>query len=162
MTLRLIQKPPVVFTPYDPAAVLEPSAFAEAARTGNPLPLLWAEYGRAVLSDVDPCMESNDGAWPTVSFARRQPGMGGLDAWCLPGGSLELVSEGASLYLRETQDGDVTLMFLPPDDPRCGGEEFRIDLSDYGSDAAGYFIATLFAGRGRIARLLDGTKPEGR
>jgi len=39
----------------------------------------------------------------------------------------------------------------------CGQQAVSV-----GSDAAGYFIATLFAGRGRIARLLDGAGPEGR
>ena len=64
MSLRMIQKPPVIFTQYDPSGVIGRSelALALGSRKSDALPWLWLSYGHSVLAEMDPCMEANEGA----------------------------------------------------------------------------------------------------
>lgn len=157
--LQLIQKPPVVFTPYDPARVLSPSdmAFASGRSAGvsDAVAWLWISYGRSVLADVDPCMEANEGAAATIAFASRYRSLSRMEVRRMQDGSHELKLGSARLYLTETEAGDVFLYFFSPEKYFNRREECRIDLTDFGSDAAAYFIATMFGSYDRVARYYD-------
>ena len=50
----------------------------------------------------------------------------------------------ACLWLSETEAGDVFLSFFPPDRTPGFIEDCTIDLTDFGSDIAAYYIATVF------------------
>ena len=72
----------------------------------------------------------------------------------------ELKLGDISLYLSETNEGDVFLYFFSPEKSFNRKEECRIDLTDYGSDASAYFIATVFESYNSIVRYLETNKHE--
>ena len=160
MCLQMLQKPPVVFTHYDPARVISQSerALALGSRRIDAIPWLWLSYGRSVLSDVDPCMEANEGAAATIAFTSCYKSLSKMEVKQVRGSDYELKLGGASLYLSETDEGDVFLYFFSPEKSFNRREECRIDLTDYGSDAAAYFIATVFGSFESIVRYLDGIR----
>ena len=157
MSLRMIQKPPVVFTQYDPSTVLSPSDLAatQDSRRDAAVSWLWMSYGRSVLAAVDPCMEANEGAAATTRFLSGCRTLSRLAVKPISDKSYELKKGNACLYLSETDAGDVFLYFFPPEKCFNRREECRIDLTDYGSDAAAYFIATIFGAYERIALYLQ-------
>ena len=146
MRLQIIQKPPVVFTKYEPAKVIDHSELASAlgSRRSNTVRRLWLDYGRAVLADVDPCMEANEGAAATIACMSRYKSLSKMEVIHLHGSNYELKVGDTSLYLSETDEGEVFLYFFSPERSFTRREECRIDLTDFGSDAAAYFIATVF------------------
>ena len=162
MCLQMIQKPPVVFTQYDPAKVISHSdlAFALGSRRSDAISLLWLSYGRAVLDDVDPCMEANEGAAATIAFTSCYKSLSKMEVKQMWGSNYELMVGDTSLYLSETDEGDVFLYFFSPEKAFNRREECRIDLTDFGSDAAAYFIATVFESYKPIVRYLETNKHE--
>ena len=101
-------------------------------------------------------VEANEGSAATLALTSCYKSLSQMDVSHLPEGSFELRVGDACLYLTETEAGDVFLYFFSPEQcfNRC--EECRIDLTDFGSDAAACFIATLFDSYGRIVRYCDG------
>lgn len=162
MCLQMIQKPPVVFTKYDPAKVISHSDLVLAlnSRRSDAISWLWLSYGRAVLDDVDPCMEANEGAAATIAFTSCYKSLSKMEVNQMPGSNYELKVEDMSLYLSETDEGDVFLYFFSPEKSFSRREECRIDLTDFGSDAAAYFIATVFESYKPIVRYLETNKHE--
>ena len=162
MCLQMIQKPPVVFTQYDPARVISPAdlsfAFSRASRRGDAISWLWISYGRSVLSDVDPCMEANEGAAATIAYTSRYRSLSRLEASRMQGDSYELKIGDACLYLTENEAGEVFLYFFSPEKCFNRREECRIDLTDFGSDTAACFIATMYDSYERIARYYETNK----
>ena len=170
MRLRMLQKPPVIFTQYAPSWVISPTELARSIHTvsrSEAISLLWISYSRSILAEVDPCMEANEGAEATIKFALSYQGLSQMRVSLMNDNSYELSNGKASLYLCETDFGDVFLYFFPPKGYGggiCIGVIFfyvflyffppkgygnrraacRIDLTDYGADAAAYFIATVF------------------
>ena len=150
--LQMIQKPPVVFTMYDPAAAISKADYASAFSThrNNPFPWLWISYARTVLADVDPCMEANEGAEATLAILTRIRKLSELNVKSIDAGegyvsSYELGLGEARLYLSESVEGEVHLYFLSPEKYYNRRDECRMDLSDYGSDPSARFIATMFS-----------------
>ena len=162
MCLQMIQKPPVVFTKYDPAKVISHSDLVLAlySRRNDAISWLWLSYGRAVLDDVDPCMEANEGAAATIAFTSCYKSLSKMEVNQMPGSNYELKVGDTSLYLFETDEGDVFLYFFSPEKSFSRREECRIDLTDYGSDASAYFIATVFESYNSIVRYLETSKHE--
>ena len=158
----MIQKPPVIFTHYDPARVISQSelALALGSRISDAIPWLWLRYGRAVLDDVDPCMEANEGAAATIAFTSCYKSLLKMEVNPMLGFGYELKVGDISLYLSETNEGDVFLYFFSPEKSFTRKEECRIDLTDYGSDASAYFIATVFESYNSIVRYLETSKHE--
>lgn len=76
------------------------------------------------------------------------------------GSNYELMVGDTSLYLSETDEGDVFLYFFSPEKSINRREECRIDLTDFGSDAAAYFIATIFESYIPVVRYFDTNKYE--
>ena len=166
-TLQMLQKPPVVFTRHDPAKVLGPVdwayALGRASRRSEVAIWLWMCYGRSILAEVDPCMEANEGAAATLALTRRDKSLSRMEVSRISGETdgfesfpetYEMKIGDARLYLTETEAGDVFLYFFRPDRHPLR-EERRIDLTDFGSDAAAYFIATLFRSYESIARYYE-------
>ena len=162
MCLQTIQKPPVVFTQYAPAMVISQLelALALGSRMSDAIPWLWLSYGRAVLDDVDPCMEANEGVAATIAFTSCYKSLSKMEVNPMRGSGYELKVEDISLYLSETNEGDVFLYFFSPEKSHNRKEECRIDLTDYGSDASAYFIATVFESYNSIVRYLETSKHE--
>ena len=162
MCLQMIQKPPVVFTKYDPAKVIshQDLVLALNSRRSDAISWLWLSYGRAVLDDVDPCMEANEGAAATIAFTSCYKSLSKMEVNQMRGSNYELKVGDISLYLSETDEGDVFLYFFSPEKPFNRREECRIDLTDFGSDAAAYFIATVFESYKPIVRYLETNKHE--
>ena len=162
MCLQMIQKPPVVFTQYDPAKVISHSdlALVLGSRRSDAISLLWLSYGRAVLYDVDPCMEANEGAAATIAFTSCYKSLSKMEVNQMPGSNYELKVGDTSLYLSETDEGEVFLYFFSPEKLINRREECRIDLTDFGSDAAAYFIATIFESYKPVVRYFDTNKYE--
>ena len=162
MCLQMIQKPPVVFTQYDPARVISPSelALAKGSRRSDAISWLWLSYGRAVLDDVDPCMEANEGAAAVIAFTSCYRSLSKMEVDQIQGYSYELKVGDTSLYLSETEEGDVFLYFFSPEKSFNRREECRIDLTYFGSDASAYFIATLFGAYKSIERYFETNKHE--
>ena len=148
MRLQMLQKPPVIFTQYSPSWVISPTELARSihgsASRGEAISWLWISYSRSILAEVDPCMEANEGADATIKLASSCQCLSRMKVSWMSDGFYELSNGKASLYLCETDSGDVFLYFFPPKGycNRC--EATRIDLTDYGTDAAAYFIATVF------------------
>ena len=153
----MIQKPPVIFTQYAPSGVISRSelALALSSRESDAIPWLWLSYGRSVLADVEPCMEANEGAAATVALLSTYPMHSRIDVRPMPGGYFELKAGDACLYLSETEAGDVFLYFFPPEKCCNRRDACRIDLTDFGSDAAAYFIATLFDSHTSIVKFYE-------
>lgn len=162
MCLQMIQKPPVIFTQYDPARVISQSelALALGSRMSDAIPWLWLSYGRAVLDDVDPCMEANEGVAATIAFTSCYKSLSKMEVNPMLGSGYELKLGDISLYLSETNERDVFLYFFSPEKSFNCKEECRIDLTDYGSDASAYFIATVFESYNSIVRYLETSKHE--
>lgn len=162
MCLQMIQKPPVVFTKYDPAKVISHSDLVLAlnSRRSDAISWLWLSYGRAVLDDVNPCTEANEGAAATIAFTSCYKSLSKMEVNQMPGSNYELKVGDTSLYLSETDEGDVFLYFFSPEKSFSRREECRIDLTDFGSDAAAYFIATVFESYKPIVRYLETNKHE--
>ena len=157
MCLQMIQKPPVVFTQYDPAKIISHSdlALVLGSRRSDAISWLWLSYGRAVLDDVDPCMEANEGAAATIAFTSCYKSLSKMEVKQMWGSNYELMVGDTSLYLSETDEGDIFLYFFSPEKSINRREECRIDLTDFGSDAAAYFIATIFESYKPIVRYLE-------
>ena len=162
MCLQMIQKPPVVFAKYDPAKVISHSDLVLAlnSRRNDAISWLWLSYGRAVLDDVDPCMEANEGVAATIAFTSCYKSLSKMEVNQMPGSNYELKVGDTSLYLSETDEGEVFLYFFSPVKSINRREECRIDLTDFGSDAAAYFIATVFESYKPIVRYLETNKHE--
>ncbi len=160
MFLQMIQKPPVVFTQYDPARVISQSelAMVRGSRTRDAISWLWLSYGCAVLDDVDPCMEVNEGVAAIIAFTSCYRSLSNMDVNQIQGSGYELKVGDASLYLSETDKGDVFLYFFSPEKPFNRREECRIDLTNFGSDVSAYFIATLFDAYKSIERYFERNK----
>ena len=165
MCLQMIQKPPVIFTQYDPAEAISFNdlvfALSKASRRSEAISWLWISYGRSVLADVDPCMEANEGAAATIAFTFCDKSLSRMEVNQIQGDSFELKMGGGCLYLTETEAGDVFLYFFSPEKHFNRREECRIDLTDFGSDAAAYFIATIFDSYERITRYYEINKRQG-
>ena len=144
----MLQKPPVIFTQYAPSRVISSTELATSRRISTSrngaISWLWASYGCSILAEVDPCMEANEGAAATLAFTSRYKSLSRMAVTRTHRDSYELKLGDASLYLTETEAGDVFLYFFSPDKYYYRREEYRIDLTDFGSDAAAYFIATMF------------------
>ena len=162
MHLQMIQKKPVVFTQYDPERVISQTELILAlnSRRIDALAWLWLSYGRAVLADVEPCMEANDGVAATIAYASCYKSLSKMEVNQMSGACFELKVGNASLYLSETADGDIFLYFFSPAKYYNRREECRIDLTDYSSDAAAYFIATIFDSYESIERYFDTNRHE--
>lgn len=148
MCLQMIQKPPVIFTQYDPAKVISQTdksfALGRTSRRSDAISWLWICYSRSVLANVDPCMEANEGAAATIAFTSCYKRLSRMEVKRMQGDNYRLMLGDACLYLTETEAGDVFLYFFSPEKHFNRREECRIDLTDFGSDAAAYFIATIF------------------
>lgn len=147
MRLQMLQKPPVIFTQYEPSWVISPSELSRSIITpcrNEAISRLWINYSQSILAEVDPCMETNEGVEATIKFALRYQGLSQMKVFRMKDGSIELSNGKASLNLCETDSGDVFLYFFPPKVYGNQCEACRIDLTDYGSDTAAYFIATVF------------------
>ena len=158
LQLQMIQKPPVVFSHYDPCTAISDSDLAYALKWSafkeDAIARLWLSYSRNVLSDVDPCMEANDGAVATIASTADYESLKSLKVSHPWQNRYELRVGEATLYLVE-EDGDVFLYFLSPDRLCNRWENCRIDLSDYSSDASAYFIATVFEAYEHINRFYE-------
>lgn len=162
MRLQMLLKPPVIFTQYAPSWVISPTELERSihiASKSEAISWLWISYSRSILADVDPCMEANEGAEATIKFALSYQGLSQMRVSWMNDNSYELSNGKASLYLCETDSGDVFLYFFPPKgyDNRCEAC-CRIDLTDYGADAAAYFIATVFDSYERIVDYYETNK----
>lgn len=157
MSLRMIQKPPVIFTQYDPSGVIGRSelSLALGPLKKDALPWLWLSYGRSVLADADHCMEANEGAAATASLLSGYPIHSRINVRPMPDGYYELKAGDVCLFLSETEAGDVFLYFFSPEKYCNRHDEYRIDLTDFGSETAAYFIATLFDSYTSIVRLYE-------
>ena len=153
----MIQKPPVIFTQYDPSGVIGRSelALALGSRKSDALPWLWLSYGHSVLAEMDPCMEANEGAAATADLLSAYPMHSRIDVKAMPEGYYELKAGEACLFLSETETGDVFLYFFSPEKNYNRRDECRIDLTDYGSDAAAYFVNTVFSAYKRITNYYE-------
>lgn len=162
MCLQMIQKPPVVFTQYNPAKAISRNdlAYALGQNKSNAISWLWINYGKTVLDDVDPCMEANEGAAATIAFTSCYANLSRMEVKRIWGECYELKIGDACLYLSETEEGDVFLYFFSPEKYYNRREECRIDLTDFGSDAAAYFIATIFDSYNHIVRYYETNKQE--
>ena len=156
LRLQMLQKPPVIFTQYAPSQVISPTELAMSRRISSSrkeaISWLWVSYGRSILAEVDPCMEANEGAAATIALTSRYKNLSRMEVSRMHRDSYELKLGDASLYLTENEAGDVFLYFFSPEKYIYRREECRIDLTDFGSDAAAYFIATMF---GSYERLVD-------
>lgn len=152
--LQMLMKAPVVFTQRDPSVVLGDECLADilgCCRTREEAAArLWAAYGRTVLSEVDPCMEANDGISATLECLSHYPTLSEMSVrWVAPG-CYSLWLHGAGLHLYENPRRELSVSFSFP-----GKDTEAIDVTDYSSDAAAYFIATLFGAWSGIERFLD-------
>lgn len=162
MRLQMIQKSPVIFTQYDPARAISESdrAIALGVRQDDAVPWLWISYGRAVLADVDPCMEANEGVAATLSFSSHYKDLSGMEVIPVSGKCYKLMLGKATLFLSESAEGDLFLYFFPPGKYINSRETCRIDLTDYSSETAAYFISMLFSVYGRITDYYKTNKHE--
>lgn len=148
MRLQMLLKPPVIFTQYAPSWVISPTELSMAiegsSNRDEAIAWLWVSYSRSILSEVDPCMEANEGADATIKLASSFRCLSRMKAFQMSDGIYELSNGNANLYLCETDSGDVFLYFFPLTGYGYRCEASRIDLTDYGTDAAAYFIATVF------------------
>lgn len=161
MRLQMLQKPPVIFTQYAPSWVISPTELERSihiASRSEAISWLWISYSRSILAEVDPCMEANEGVDATIKLASGYQGLSQMKVSWMNDGSYKLSNGKASLYLCESDSGDVFLYFFPPKGygNRCA--VCRIDLTDYGTDAAAYFIATVFDSYERIADYYETNK----
>ena len=150
MRLQMLQKPPVIFTQYEPARAISAEEKAFAKQHSNALPWLWLSYSRFVLEDNDPCMELNEGLELTIAYALQYKALKELKVKRLDAQSYELKLGTASLFLTESNEGDVYLYFFTPEHYCNLREDRRLDLTGYSSDASANFIATIFAAYNKV------------
>ena len=150
MRLQMLQKPPVIFTQYEPARAISAEEKAFAKQHSNALPWLWLSYSRFVLEDNDPCMEPNEGLELTIAYALQYKELKDLKVKRLDAQSYELKLGTASLFLTESNEGDVYLYFFTPEHYCNLREDRRLDLTGYSSDASANFIATIFAAYNKV------------
>ena len=150
MKLQMLQKPPVIFIQYEPERAISAEDMAFAKQHSNALPWLWFSYSRFVLEDNDPCMEPNEGLELTIAKALRYEGLKDLKVRRMDTQSYELMLGDATLYLTETDEGDIFLCFFTPELYSNLKEDRRLDLTGYSSDASAYFIATVFAAYNKV------------
>ncbi len=151
--LQMLMKAPVVFTQYNPTKVIDSSCIADALERSSSkedaISRLWAAYGRAVLSDVDPCMEANEGVRAMLERLSEYPTLSDMNVrWVAPG-CYSIAVNGASLYLYENPRREVFVSF-----PLHGAETETIELSDYSSDAAASFLSTIIGAYTDIEQLI--------
>ena len=160
MLLQMIQKTPVVFTQYDPERVISQSelALARGSQRCDALAWLWLSYGRAVLAGVEPCMEANEGVAATIAYSACYKSLSTMTVRQMQGACFELKVGDASLFLSETEEGNIFLYFFTPEKYYNRCEECRIDLTDFSSDAAEYFIATRFDSYKSVERYFEGNR----
>lgn len=161
MRLQMLQKPPVIFTQYAPSWVISPTELERSihvASRSEAISWLWISYSRSILAEVDPCMEANEGVDATIKLASGYQGLSQMRVSWMNDNSYELSNGKASLYLCETDSGDVFLYFFPPKGYGNRRAACRIDLTDYGADAAAYFIATVFDSYERIVDYYETNK----
>lgn len=65
----------------------------------------------------------------------------------MPGSNYELKVGDTSLYLYETDEGEVFLYFFSPEKSINRREECRIDLTDFGSDAVRRTLSSAISGK---------------
>ena len=111
---------------------------------------LWLSYSRYVFSNADPYMVANEGAEAIIDYVEGIGELGQVSVSRLSEGDYELRLGRASLYLSETEEGDVFLYFYSPLKKSNRREECRLDLTECGSDDAACFIATVFEAYGSI------------
>ena len=150
MRLQMLQKPPVIFTQYEPSRAISAEDKAFAKQKTNAVPWLWLSYSRYVLEDNDPCMEPNEGLELTIAYALQYKALKELKVKRLDVHTYELKLCTASLYLTETNEGDFFLYFFTPEHYCNLREDRRLDLTGYSSDASAYFIATIFAAYNKV------------
>lgn len=154
MCLQMLQKPPVIFTQYAPSRIISRTELERCIQGSSSdreaVSRLWIRYSHYILAEVDPCMEANEGVTATVSLASRYPVLSRMRVSRMNEGCFEMTNGNARLYLCERDAGEVFLYFFPPDRYCNGPDECRIDLTDFGSDASAYFIATVFDSYERI------------
>ena len=150
MRLQMLQKPPVIFTQYEPARAISAEDKAFADQHSDAIPWLWLSYSRFVLEDNEPCMEPNEGLELTIAYALQYKELKDLKVKRLDTHSYELKVGTASLFLSESNEGDVYLYFFTPEHYYNRCEDRRLDLTGYSSDASAYFIATIFAAYNKI------------
>ena len=150
MRLQMLQKPPVIFTQYEPARAISAEDEAFAKQHSDAIPWLWLSYSRYVLEDNEPCMEPNEGLELTIAYALQYKALKELKLKRLDAQSYELKLGAASLYLTETDEGDVFLYFFTPEHYCNRREDYRLDLTGYSSDSSAYFIATIFAAYNKV------------
>jgi len=159
--LQMLQKPPVIFTQYSPSWVISPIELARSLHTtsrSDAISRLWMGYSRSVLAEADPCMEANEGVEATIKYALSYRGFSRMTLSRLNDYSYELSNGIASLYLCETDSGDVFLYFFPPKGNGNQYEDCRIDLTDFGADAAASFITAVFDSYERIVDYYETNK----
>ena len=145
----MLQKPPVIFTTYEPESAICAEDKAFALKQSSALPWLWLSYSRFVLEDNDPCMEPNEGVEETIAYVHKYKELKGLKVKRLGELSYQLKFGNASLYLTETNEGDVFLYFFNPERHNIR-EDGRLELTGYSSDASAYFIATIIAAYNKL------------
>ena len=150
MTLQMLQKPPVIFTQYEPSRAISAEDKAFAKQHSDAIPWLWLSYSRFVLEDNEPCMEPNEGLELTIAYALQYKELKDLKVKRLDAQSYELKLGTASLFLTESNEGDVYLYFFTPEHYCNLREDRRLDLTGYSSDASANFIATIFAAYNKV------------
>ena len=152
-SLRMTLKPPVAFSLPAPGSILSDEDVRRIAERGfgreRTICLVWSLYCRCVLSQTDPCMEPGEGAEAVITHLRPN------DCICVEhagAGCYILRQSGKELYLEETGAGGLMLYFLPPERYYNRTDECRVDLSDYGPEAAALFIAAAFGSYGMVRR----------
>ena len=160
MSLRMVQKPPVIFCKYDPASVIGQRELASARVLHGiyAVPRLWLNYANRLIDDVEPCMEANEGVSATIAFASRYKSLKKMQKIHLHDKDYELRIGERSLFLSESKDGDVFLYFFHPDRNSNRREECRIDLTDFSSSTSAYLIAELFDSYQSIERFFYANK----
>lgn len=160
MSLRMVQKPPVIFCKYDPASVIGQKELASARILhGNyAVSSLWLVYANRLIGDVEDCMEANEGVATILDSASGHKSLEKMQKIHLHDNYYELRIGGKSLFLSESEEGDVFLYFFHPDRNSNRREECRIDLTGFGSDTAAYFIAELFDSYQSIERFYYANK----
>ena len=150
MRLQMLQKPPVIFTQYEPARAISAEDKVFAKQHSDAIPWLWLSYSRFVLEDNEPCMEPNEGLELTIAYALQYKELKDLKVKRLDAHSYELKLGTASLFLTESNEGDVYLYFFTPEHYCNLREDRRLDLTGYSSNASANFIATIFAAYNKV------------
>ena len=95
-------------------------------------------------------MEPNEGLELTMAYALQYKELKDMKVKRLDKQSYELRLGKASLYLAETDEGDIFLYFFTPEHYCNLREDRRLNLTGYSSDASACFIATIFAAYNKV------------